>query len=256
MTNYERMQKLINTAAAMIERNITNDDADFLAWETSTKRLLNQLYGKDSIEMTTFLDISFYTPVWNLSTPSAERHRLAIQSCHEGLKKAKAVLQSFLDEIAEEEPLHNKPLSVNFAKIFIVHGHDGELKQSVARIIEKQGIEAVILSEQVNKGKTIIEKLEGNSDVGGAICLFTSDDEGKGKKETELKPRARQNVVLEAGYFMGKLGRDHVVLLADNGIEMPSDLSGIVYTSTNNWQFDLLKELKAMGYKIDFNKLA
>ena len=54
---------------------------------------------------------------------------------------------------------------------------------------------------------------------------------------------------------MGKLGRDHVVLLADSGIEMPSDLSGVVYTNTANWQFELLKELNAMGYKVDMNKL-
>lgn len=54
---------------------------------------------------------------------------------------------------------------------------------------------------------------------------------------------------------MGKLGRDHVVILSDDGIEMPSDLSGIVYTNTANWQIELLKDLKAMGYSIDFNKL-
>ena len=140
-------------------------------------------------------------------------------------------------------------------KIFIVHGHNGELKQSVARIIEKQGIEAVILSEQANQGRTIIEKFENYGDVGGAICLFTSDDIGKAKSEDSDKPRARQNVVLETGYFMGKLGRDHVIILSDDGIEMPSDLSGVVYTNTSNWQIELLKDLKAMGYAIDFNKL-
>ena len=141
-----------------------------------------------------------------------------------------------------------------YSKVFVVHGHDGELKQSVARIIEKQGIEAIILSEQANKGRTIIEKFEDYSDVSGAICLFTADDYGRAKKDETYNTRARQNVVLETGYFMGKLGRDHVVLLADKDIEMPSDLSGFVYTDTNNWEIDLLKELKAMGYDVDFNK--
>ena len=140
-------------------------------------------------------------------------------------------------------------------KIFIVHGHDGELKESVARIIEKQKIEALILSEQANKGRTVIEKFENYSDVGGAICLFTADDLGRAKEESKDNTRARQNVVLETGYFMGKLGRDHVVILADDGIEMPSDLSGVVYTNTGNWKIDLLKELKDMGYTVDFNKL-
>lgn len=85
--------------------------------------------------------------------------------------------------------------------------------------------------------------------------MFTSDDIGKAKGELEDKFRARQNVVLETGYFMGTLGRNHVVILSDNGIEMPSDLSGVVYTNTSNWEVEVLKELKAMGYTIDFNKL-
>ena len=85
--------------------------------------------------------------------------------------------------------------------------------------------------------------------------MFTTDDLGKAKNDATDNTRARQNVVMETGYFMGKLGRDHVVILADKGIEMPSDLSGVVYTDTSKWEIDLLKELKAMGYTVDFNKL-
>ena len=85
--------------------------------------------------------------------------------------------------------------------------------------------------------------------------MFTADDLGRAKDESTDNTRARQNVVLETGYFMGKLGRNHVVILADDGIEMPSDLSGVVYTNTGNWKIDLLKELKDMGYTVDFNKL-
>ena len=149
------------------------------------------------------------------------------------------------------------PISVNFdfSKVFIVHGHDGELKQSVARIIEKQGIEAVILNEQANQGRTIIEKFEDYSDVSGAICLFTADDLGRAKNNSDDLPRARQNVVFEAGYFMGKLSRSNVVIIAEKGVEIPSDMQGIVYTDKNNWEIDVLKELKAMGYDIDLNKL-
>ena len=152
-------------------------------------------------------------------------------------------------------PISTEAQPINYAKIFIVHGHDGELKESVARIVEKQGIEAVILSEQANRGETIIEKFENYSDVGGAICLFTADDVGKSKQEDIERSRARQNVVFETGYFIGKLGRNHIVILADDGIEIPSDLSGVVYTNTGNWRFDLLKELNAMGYTVDLNLL-
>lgn len=85
--------------------------------------------------------------------------------------------------------------------------------------------------------------------------MFTADDCGRSKNDSTDNIRARQNVVLETGYFMGKLGRKHTVILADDGIEMPWDLSGVVYTNTANWQIDLLKELKAVGYTVDFNKL-
>ena len=144
---------------------------------------------------------------------------------------------------------------VNKDKIFVVHGHDGELREAVARLVEKQGIQPVILHEQANQGDTIIEKFERNSGVGCAICLFTADDLGRAKDIQCENKRARQNVVFEAGYFIGKLGRNKVVFIADQEIEIPSDLQGVVYTNTNDWKFSVLKELKAIGYDIDYNKL-
>lgn len=179
----------------------------------------------------------------------------AILACKDGITTAKLILEDYLQEIGNEYTPLQSTVNQSFDKIFVVHGHNGELKEAVARIVEKQGIQAIILSEQVNRGKTIIEKFEEYSQVGGAICLFTADDLSKVNSSDTMQPRARQNVVFETGYFMGKLGRENVVVLADNGIELPSDLSGVVYTSTKNWQFDLLKELKEMGYAIDLNKL-
>lgn len=255
MSDYEQMQNLIDAAEAMLGKDITNDYAEFKAWEIRAKRLLNRLFGPDGIEMSSFLDVSFYSPLWDFDASDAERHKAAVQSCHEGLRQAKAILQTFLDELADDEPAHGKTQPANYTRVFIVHGHDGELKQAVARVVEKQGIEAVILTEQANQGKTIIEKFEDFSDVGGAICLFTADDLGRSRESDVDRARARQNVVFETGYFIGKLGRDHIVILADDGIEMPSDLSGVVRTNTGNWQFELLKELKAMGYAIDLNLL-
>ena len=143
----------------------------------------------------------------------------------------------------------------SFQKVFIVHGHDHALKQEVARIIEKQGIEAVILSEQTNQGKTIIEKIEENADVGAAICLFTKDDYGRAKDASEDKLRARQNVVFEAGYFMGKLGRGNVIIVADKDLELPSDMQGVVYTDAGNWKTEVLQGLDKIGYAVDFNRL-
>ena len=250
MTDYEKLKAIMDEIPVLIFESVTSSDVSFRAWKTKAERFLVYKYGNNSFEHNQFVRTRFSPNAYTLGDPRDK----FISTCKEGLLTTQEVFNSYLKEIEEHESGSPKVI-LNYSKVFVVHGHDGEMKQSVARIIEKQGIEAIILSEQANRGKTIIEKLEGNSDVGGAVCLFTSDDVGKGKDETELRPRARQNVVLEAGYFMGLLGRDHVVLLADNGIEIPSDLSGIVYTSTNNWQFELLKELKAMGYSIDFNKL-
>lgn len=252
MTDYKKMQDIINEIDSLVQHSVVPAAPAFQAWYNLTERFLLKLYGKESIEYENFKNTSFSPRIYS-------DVRQVISKCKEGLLACKLTFQGYIEELKEESEetqviAHAEKIE-EFLKIFIVHGHDGELKQSVARIIEKQGIEAIILSEQANKGRTIIEKFEDYSDVGGAICLFTADDYGRAKNDATDNTRARQNVVLETGYFMGKLGRDHVVLLADKGIEMPSDLSGVVYTDTGSWQFALLKELAAMGYKVDLNKL-
>jgi hypothetical protein len=142
-------------------------------------------------------------------------------------------------------------------KIFIVHGHDGEAREAVARFLEKIGLEAIILHEQASRGRTVIEKVEANSDVGFAIILLTPDDLGRAKTETELEPRARQNVLLELGYFIGKLGRDHILAIKRGDVEIPSDFAGVVWQpfEGGNWKHSLAKELQDVGYKIDWNKV-
>ncbi|WP_050748579.1 TIR domain-containing protein [Halothermothrix orenii] len=144
-------------------------------------------------------------------------------------------------------------------KVFIVHGHNIEVKETVARTIEKLGLEAVILNERPNTGQTIIEKLENNSDVGFAIILLTPDDLGKAKSEDDYKYRARQNVLVEMGYFIAKLGREKVCPIFLEEVELPSDFDGILYVpydASGSWKFILGRELKAAGYNIDLNDIA
>ncbi len=143
-------------------------------------------------------------------------------------------------------------------KVFIVHGHDGKAREAVAQLIKKLDLDPIILHEQPNQGDTVIEKFERNSNVGFAIILMTADDTGKANSEAAARPRARQNVVFEWGYFVGKLGRKRVCALYEQGIDLPSDLNGIVYIpldATGHWRLGLLKELKAAGYSVDANKL-
>lgn len=148
--------------------------------------------------------------------------------------------------------------SVGTDTVFIVHGHDEIIKNKAARFVEKLGFKAIILHEQANRGQTIIEKIEANTNVGFAIVLYAEDDLGNDKSKAlngALNGRARQNVVFEHGYLIAKLGRSQVAPLVSGSPELPSDISGIVYVDDSNWQFDLAREMKAAGYSIDFNKL-
>lgn len=247
MSDYNKLKGFIDEIDGLLSESGCSNP-HFKAWRSKVLRFLETRFGGESRYVKDIENLRFQSIYVNSS-----QDRIAFER---DLNTAKEILLTYLDEISEYEPSSTiSDQTASFSKVFIVHGHDGELKQTVARIIENQGIEAIILSEKANQGRTIIEKIEDYSDVDGAVCLFTSDDIGKSKRDAADQPRARQNVVLETGYFMGKLGRDHIVILADEGIEMPSDISGVVYTNTANWQIDLLKELKAIGYTVDFNKL-
>lgn len=144
----------------------------------------------------------------------------------------------------------------NKRKVFIVHGHDNEVKQEVSRFIEKLGLQSIILHEQVSAGMTIIEKIERYSnDADFAIVLYTPCDQGRGSSETKVHPRyrARQNVVFEHGFLMAKLGRENVCALVKGVIETPNDISGVVYVDFDahgSWKAAVVKELKACGYDV------
>lgn len=147
---------------------------------------------------------------------------------------------------------------MDYTKVFIVHGRDNEAKQEVARFIEKLGLEAIILHEQVSRSHTIIEKIEEYSNVGYAVVIYTPCDEGRLKGEKEFNSRARQNVVFEHGFLMGKIGRKNVCALVKGDIETPNDISGVIYEnmdSSGAWKLSIAKELKAAGYQIDFNNI-
>ena len=263
MSDYEKFKAIYNEIDLLISNSVRCFDPRFKEWEFRADRFLAKHYGQESEERIRFSRVDF-------GEYHGQNDILACVRCKSGLQEAKAIFKVYLDELEQEDvdraaerikAVGGEVVKINnwvekkYDKIFIVHGHDNALKQEVARIIEKQGLEAIILSEQANRGKTIIEKFEEHSEVGAAICLFTGDDYGKAKDATSENLRARQNVVFEAGYFMGKLGRENVVLIADSNIEVPSDLQGVVYTSKTMWQTDVLRELKAIGYNVDFNKL-
>ncbi|MGR9438413.1 TIR domain-containing protein (plasmid) [Rhizobium leguminosarum] len=142
-------------------------------------------------------------------------------------------------------------------KVFIVHGHDDGALDKLARFLERLKLEVIILKEQPNQGRTIIEKYEGCAEeVGFAVVLLTPDDVGSSVAVPGQAQRARQNVIFELGYFSGKLGRGKVCLLRKGNVEIPSDLFGVVYTdmdSADGWKMALVKELRAAKLEFDTN---
>lgn len=180
-----------------------------------------------------------------------------------GLKALVEVLQTEVElseDSAASSALMSAATSPISRKVFIVHGHDGETKLAAARFLESLHLDVTILHEKPNEGKTIIEKFEHHADVGFAIVLLTADDRGGSKSQSleAQRLRARQNVIFELGYFIGRLGRAKVCALYESGVELPTDISGVVYVALDAggaWRFALADELHAAGFDIDYNLL-
>jgi predicted nucleotide-binding protein len=141
-------------------------------------------------------------------------------------------------------------------KVFIVHGHDEHLLVEVENLCRKLNLEPIVLKDQSSNGATIIEKLENYSNAHYAIILYTECDEGRRVGTIEIRKRARQNVIFEHGYFIGKLGRTKDASLIKGDIEIQGDIGGVVYINYSlDWKYKLAKEMKDSGVSIDLNEL-
>jgi hypothetical protein len=206
--------------------------------------------------------IEYSMPMYvNRPTPAHEVREAMRRVKGEGtilLRQAIADLKEDLEDgldVAPLVPVEADPRPAREA--FIVHGHDEGSREAVARFLERLDIKPIILHEQPNKGRTLIEKFEGHGNVAFAIVLLTPDDVG-GTSSADLKPRARQNVILELGYFIGALGRSRVCALKKGDLEQPSDILGIAYVAYDDggaWRQKLTIEIEAAGLDVDWNKV-
>lgn len=265
-----RLERLISEIETFDAKKLTKRwSPEQTTLETTIEGTLTSVFGYQTVEyrrydLATKLDHGAVT--MNLMGRSRDEANEARTYVAEGQMQAVQILRSAIkwlhDEISDagsetdnmDFVQASTPLS---SKIFIVHGHDDAARQSVARFIESMGFEAIILSEQASQGRTIIEKIEAHRDVGFAVVLLTPDDVG-GKDPDSLRQRARQNVLLELGYFIGVLGRDRVCTLAKGDLEIPTDFAGVVWEALDDgegWKTGLARELKAAGYLVDWNKV-
>lgn len=148
-------------------------------------------------------------------------------------------------------------------KVFIVHGHDTELKNDVELFLKSINLVPIVLHRELDEGLTVIEKFEKHSDVNYALILLTPDDIGctvdesrKAEDQREYELRARQNVIFEFGYFVGRLTRKNVCCIYKEGVMLPSDLSGLIYKKVHKSVEEvgvfLMKELRNCGLNVKY----
>ena len=161
------------------------------------------------------------------------------------------------DRVADAEAPSTAPALGPDPRVFIVYGHDVGARDTLELLLRRMGLEPIVLLNLPAAGDTIIEKLERylgeHANVGFACVLLTPDDEGyKAGASEERQYRARQNVILELGMVLTRLGRRRVAILIKESVERPSDIAGLIYIAfkerIDEITFELVKELQAAGY--------
>ena len=241
-----RLQQQLDAIPGL--RGSTSRSRQFTRWHRDTKVTITEVFRESPSHLKDFDAINFGPPRYTSG----------------GLPKAAGILESMIGEVQEywpddpqetsiTEPPEN-PQPVNTNRVFVIHGRDHGTRDTVAGFLRKLGLEPVILEEQPDRGLTVIEKFEENARGDFVVALLTPDDVG-GLNAGELKPRARQNVILELGYFIGRLGRDKVRALVKGDLEIPSDypVLYIPLDDAGGWQMRLIREMNSAGFNIDAN---
>ena len=250
----EHLKKALDAISDL--SNLQSGSPEFMEWRESTRVSISHTFGDKSNRTREFEKIYFSTP--------SPFYRTAYEH---GLNSASALLKSMIEEIEdywEDEKQAQISSSArgneqpSTKEIFVVHGRDKDTKNTVARFLEKLKLIPLSLAEIPGRGRTIIEKFEQHAQVGFAIILLTPDDAGSLQGDTNLSPRARQNVIFELGFFIGRLDRKHVCALTKGEVEIPSDYAGIEYIpldDSDGWQMKLFEELKSAGMPVDPNDM-
>lgn len=249
-------QQIERAEQLLASRPLASDAVN--SWNLLTRNFLTKAFGNLSPNVSAVVDIGKYGSFpMNAGAEWWEDHNA--KSLRSKASRLRGLVELLETEIGlsggVSEPATQPKMS---RRVFLVHGHHDGLLHEVARYLEKLNLAPVILREQPNGGRTIIEKFVDYADVGYAVVLLTPDDHGGVVTAAyeEQRPRARQNVILELGYFLGKLSRSRVTALHMGDVEIPSDYSGVAFVAVDDrgaWRIELARELKASGLEIDMN---
>lgn len=253
----------------------SGSDPRITGLETRIEQTLAGIYGPETHDYETFISASNLKPVFRGPLyigvgpqppgPNTVEIQAAITRRRDNavtiLSEAARILREELDALPVTPPSPvptGRQISTAIgSEIFVVHGKDDPAKDALCLLLTRAGLRPIVLHEQANEGRTIIEKFEHHAETSGfAVVLLTPDDEG-GPAGGTVRPRARQNVIGEMFWFAGRLGRQRVCALRKGDIEIPTDFAGVVYTDMDErgaWRAELLKELTAAGYSVDWGK--
>ncbi|MGD9623865.1 MAG: TIR domain-containing protein [Arcobacter sp.] len=259
----KKLQTLIENIGELQKLNYQDPNPLLDKFISRGERFLTDIFDKDNKYLSSFTSLDYFSPTFAFVTgfnDTNNKYNEDNEAYHKDLVQAQTIIESAIEDVEDwkdniiSTQVSQTTISNN---IFIVHGHDDLLKTEVELLIHQIGLTPIILHKQADLGKTIIEKIEHYTDVGFGIVLYTPCDVGKAIKEPELKNRARQNVVFEHGYLIGRLGRERVCFLVKDEIETPGDIAGAIYTSVNaNWRLQVVKELQAAGYNVSADKVS
>lgn len=262
----KQIQSIIDEGQNLLHENIRDRSdlakarAERNSWTEYVQTLLQRNFDNDSISKS-FIDE--WMPLLILTGESSLRddirdYQSSVNTYLRFLTSLLKRLHLFSNQLPPTDTQGKKVEMGN--TVFVVHGQDDHAKESVARLIEKLGLRVVILHEQLNQGRTIIDKLLDSSEqVDFAVVLLTPDDVGaRVGEESSSRHRARQNVILELGLFLGLLGKQRVCTLKRGDIELPTDFQGVVYLDFDDgdaWKLALARELQAVWDHVDLNEV-
>lgn len=248
---------------AQIDAANDGQPTDLEAWRRKTEVVVRQIFGNGSPLHEALQAVSYSPMMWTVDTDFHPYEVAGVQSAITVLESAKLEVELSDEQSTPLQPAATTSIeSATDGRIFVVHGHDETLKVTVEAVLLKlTGEQPVILHQQANKGMTLIEKFEqSTAGTAFAVILLTADDRGgpKDLDPADYELRGRQNVVFEAGFFFGAVGRDRTAILYEEGVELPTDIGGVAFIPIDaggGWKAKLATELDAAGITVDWRGL-